>query len=58
MSRSSEPAPTAEKTYTEDELNVLTINAIKEIAAERGYEITATLKAEIISEFLAQQEAG
>jgi hypothetical protein len=33
----------------------MTIAQIKELATERGYTITATLKADIISQFLEQQ---
>ena len=41
--------------YDEDELSALTIAKIKVIAADKGYVITKTLKADIIAEFLAQQ---
>ena len=44
--------------YTEEELNVLTIEQIKLIATAKGYTITKTVKAEIIAEFLAAQEAA
>jgi hypothetical protein len=40
---------------SEDELNALTIAQIKNLAAELGYTITATRKADIIAEFLQQQ---
>jgi len=40
---------------SEAELNALTIAQIKALATERGYTITATRKADIISEFLAQE---
>lgn len=40
---------------SEDELNALTIAQIKTLAAELGYTITATRKADIIAEFLQQQ---
>ena len=40
---------------SEDELNALTIAQIKTLAAELGYTITATKKADIITEFLEQQ---
>lgn len=47
---------TVEKTtWTEAELTALTIDQIKGLAAYRGYTITATVKAEIITEFLAAQ---
>lgn len=35
----------------------MTIAEIKALAAELGYSITATKKADIIEEFLARQEA-
>lgn len=35
----------------------MTVAKIKEIAAERGYSITETVKANIIAEFLTQQNA-
>lgn len=41
--------------YTQEELEGKTIDEIKEIATQRGYTITKTVKAEIITEFLAQQ---
>jgi len=40
---------------SEEELSALTINQIKAIAAEKGYTITATRKADIIAQFLEQQ---
>lgn len=43
------------KTYTQEELESMTVKEIKEIADERGYLITKLLKAEIIEEFLIQQ---
>lgn len=45
-------------TYTEEELNALTIEQIKTIATAKGYTITKTVKAEIIAEFLAAQTAA
>ena len=47
-----------QNTYTEEELNALTIDQIKVIAAAKGYTITKTVKAEIITEFLAAQTAA
>lgn len=48
-----------EKTaWTEEELNALTVDKIKGLAAYKGYEITKTVKAEVIAEFLAAQEAA
>ena len=44
--------------YTSEELNVLTIDNIKTIAAAKGYNITKTTKSEIIAEFIAAQEAA
>lgn len=40
---------------SESELSALTIAQIKALAAELGYTITATRKADIIAEFLEQQ---
>lgn len=36
----------------------MTIAQIKSLAADLGYGITATLKADVINEFLAQQEGS
>lgn len=44
--------------YTEEELTAMTIAQIKALAEELGYTITATKKADIIAEFLEQQEAN
>lgn len=41
---------------TQTELNALTIAKIKALAKEKGYTITQTTKANIITEFLAAQE--
>lgn len=41
--------------YTAEDLNGMTIAGIKSLAADLGYTITKTLKADIINEFLAQQ---
>lgn len=43
---------------SESELSELTVAQIKHLAAELGYTITATTKADIIAEFLAAQEAA
>jgi hypothetical protein len=40
---------------SEAELQALTIAQLKAIAAEKGYTITATKKADIIAEILAQE---
>lgn len=47
-----------QSTYTEEELNALTIEQIKVIAAAKGYTITKTVKSEIIAEFLAAQTSA
>ena len=44
--------------YTQEELTAMTIAQIKVIAADKGYTITQTLKANIITEFLAAQTAA
>lgn len=44
-----------EKKYTYEDLETLTVEKIKGLATFRGYNITATAKAEIIEEFLALQ---
>ena len=41
--------------YTSEELNAMTVDQIKAVAAAKGYTITKTAKAEIITEFLAAQ---
>lgn len=43
--------------FTQTELNAMTINEIESIATARSYTITETLKADIIAEFLEQQNA-
>lgn len=47
-----------EKDYTQGELEAMTIDQIKALATERGYTITKTLKADIIAEFLTQQNGA
>lgn len=44
--------------YTQAELEAMTVAQIKALAAERGYSVTKTVKAEIIAEFLTQQEGA
>ena len=39
-----------------EELQALTIAQLKQLAAEKGYTLTTTRKADIIAEILAQQE--
>ena len=43
-------------TLSESELQALTIAQLRQVAAEKGWTITATRKADIIAEILAQQE--
>ena len=45
-------------TWTEEELNAMTVEKIKGLAAYKGYTITKTAKAEVIAEFLAAQTAA
>lgn len=45
----------SEKKYTESDLQSLTNNQIKQVASDRGYSLTATNKAGLISEFLLWQ---
>ena len=52
-----DPETTEDHTYTEAELNELTVDQIKGLAAYKGYTITKSVKAEIIAEFLAAQSA-
>ena len=47
-----------EGTYTQEELETMTIDQIKALATELGYTITKTLKADIIAEFLTQQNGA
>lgn len=51
------PQSTDTKVYTQEQLEAMTIDQIRAIAAQREYTITASVKAEIISEFLEQQNA-
>ena len=41
--------------YTADSLKSMTVIQIKALASELGYSLTETLKADIINEFLTQQ---
>lgn len=47
-----------EETYTEEELNALTIAQIEMIASEKGYTLTGSTKAEKIASFLTAQSAA
>lgn len=42
-------------TLSEEELSALTVSQLRSIAAEKGWTITATRKADIIAEMLEQQ---
>lgn len=55
--KATDPSEKDDKVYTETELNAMTVEQIKAIATKRGYTITKTVKAEIITEFLAAQTA-
>lgn len=48
-------ADPVKSSYTQAELEALTVDQIKALAGQKGYEITKTTKAEIITEFLAVQ---
>lgn len=41
--------------YTKEELQDMTVRDIKELAQDRGFEITKTLKEDVINEFLSRQ---
>lgn len=47
-----------QKTYTEEELNTLTVAQIETIAAAKGYTLTGSTKPEKIASFLAAQGQG
>jgi hypothetical protein len=51
----TEEIPFGPQKYTAKELESMTIAKIEDLAEELGYEITRTLKADIIDEFLSQQ---
>ncbi len=57
LTETAETDPAAEKIYTSEELNAMTVDQIKGLAAFRGYTITETVKANIITEFLTAQSA-
>ena len=62
VSHSAEPDPGAPAyagtdTYTAEQLSGMTIDSIRALANSKGYVITKTVKAEIIAEFLEQQNA-
>lgn len=52
----SKSPDTVSTSYTADDLNAMTIAEIKALAADLGYTVTQTKKANIIAEFLGQQE--
>ena len=47
-----------QQTYTEEELNALTVAQIETIAMEKGYTLTGSDKAANIASFLAAQTAA
>ena len=51
-----DPEAAEDHDYTETELNALTVERIKGLAAYKGYTITKSAKAEIIEEFLTAQQ--
>lgn len=51
----SEADTDSDGTLSEAELNALTVAQLKAIAKEKGYTLTATRKADIIAEILAQE---
>jgi len=51
-----EEIPFEPKKYTVKQLESMTIAQIEDLADQYGYEITRTLKADIIDEFLSQQD--
>ena len=51
----NEEIPFEPKKYTAKQLESMTIAQIEQLAEDYGYEITKTLKADIIEEFLNQQ---
>ncbi len=50
--------PEYQETYTEAELNALTVSQIETIAKAKGYTLTGSTKAEVIASFLAAQAAA
>lgn len=52
-----DPDAAEDHDYTEAELNSLTVEQIKGLAAYKGYTITKSVKSEIIEEFLTAQSA-
>lgn len=42
--------------YSAEDLNAMTISQIRSLAGGLGYSLTKTLKADLITEFLDQQE--
>lgn len=56
MANNIESPGTVSTSYTADDLNAMTIAEIKALAADLGYTVTQTKKADIIAEFLGQQE--
>lgn len=55
IEEAEEEVPFAPKKYTAKQLESMKVADIEELAYELGYEINATLKADIIKEFIEQQ---
>ena len=58
LSPEPETVEVEKTTWTEEELSALSVDKIKGLAAYKGYTITKTVKAEIVAEFIAAQEAA
>lgn len=58
VSKQSEDEPDILETYTEAQLSGMSIEKIRTVAEAKGYIITKTVKAEIIAEFLEQQNGA
>lgn len=53
-----DPDSAEDHDYTEAELNALTVEQIKGLAAYKGYTISKSVKAEVIEEFLTAQQSA
>lgn len=53
-----DPDSAEDHDYTEAELNALTVEQIKGLAAYKGYAISKSVKAEVIEEFLTAQQSA
>ena len=52
------PTKELKESYTQEDLEAMTIAEIKAVAQQKGYSITGTVKADLITSFLAVQTAG